>query len=108
MLIVVHGEPVSQYIYVGSLGIPIFEGFHSFVMTIERVSTDSRGVAPSGEFGLMKETCGQTDEVYISFGACLTPWASTDNENGIRLLCHTSQKRMARMESVSQAKTTYG
>jgi hypothetical protein len=77
-------------------------------MTIERVSTDSRGVAPSGEFGLMKETCGQTDEVYVSFGACLTPWAGTDNENGIRLLCHTSQKRMARMESVSQAKTTYG
>jgi hypothetical protein len=34
--------------------------FYSFVITIERVSIDSRGAAPSGAFGLTKETCGQT------------------------------------------------
>jgi len=33
---------------------------HSFVITIERVSMDSRGAAPWEAFGLTKDTCGQT------------------------------------------------
>jgi hypothetical protein len=34
--------------------------FYSFVITIDRVSIDSRGAAPPGALGLTNETCGQT------------------------------------------------
>lgn len=33
---------------------------HSFVITIDLVSTDSRGGAPSEAFGFLNDTCGQT------------------------------------------------
>jgi len=43
-------------------GVHLHKLQHSLVITIDLVSTDSLGAAPSGALGLTKDTCGQTVE----------------------------------------------